>query len=481
MQETTLGGADLLLQRVRGGLPLGRRQKVLLVFQLSLPAILAQLSTIIMNYIDASMVGGLGKNASAAIGLVSTSIWLIGGICGSLSSGFSVQVAHLVGAGKNAHARGVLRQGLVTAMAFSVALAVAGCAISPHLPQWLGGDAAIAGSASHYFLIYCSALPLLQLNWLCGSMLRCSGNMKVPSMLGVLMCVLDVVFNFLLIFPSRTVCLLGARVFVPGAGMGVEGAALGTVLAEAVCALAMCYCLCCRSRVMRIVGEEGRFRPTRAVLKRAYQVGFPMGVEHFVMCSAHVASTVIIAPLGAAAIAANAFGIIIESLCYMPGYGIGDAATTLIGQSLGARRTELCKSFSYLSVGLGVAVMTALAVVMYAFVPQLMTLMTPDAEVRNLAVEVLRIEAFAEPMYAASIVAYGVFVGAGDTKWGCTMNLASIWAVRIPLAWLLVRTMGLTGFWLAMCLELCVRGLVFLARMRWGNWMKQAHKLQAEE
>ena len=192
------------------------------------------------------------------------------------------------------------------------------------------------------------------------------------------------------------------------------------------------------------------------------------------MCGAQITSTVIIAPLGTIAIAANSFGIIVESLCYMPGHGIADAATTLVGQSLGAQRKPLARSFGRITVGLGMAVMTFMAVVMYLFAPEVMSLMTPDATVQALTSQVLRIEAFAEPMYAASIVCYGVFVGAGDTKIPCSMNLASIWAVRITLAAWLAGSMGLVGVWIAMAIELCFRGIIFLWRLRGDAWLNKA-------
>lgn len=150
----------------------------------------------------------------------------------------------------------------------------------------------------------------------------------------------------------------------------------------------------------------------------------------------------------------------------MPGYGIGDAATTLIGQSFGARRNDLVHSFSIVTVALGIAVMTVLGVVMYVTAPALMRLMSPDHAVQMASVSALRIEAFVEPMYAASIVTYGVFVGLGDTLVPCVMNLCSIWLVRIPLAWWLSTRMGLNGVWIAMAIELTVRGIIFLTRLK---------------
>ena len=191
-----------------------------------------------------------------------------------------------------------------------------------------------------------------------------------------------------------------------------------------------------------------------------------MAVEHVVFCAAQIVSTMIVAPLGAVAIAANTIGIVVESLCYMPGYGIGDAATTLIGQSYGAKRGDLIRSFSRLTVGLGMGVMTLLGVVMFLAAPLLMSMMTPDLMVQAQGIMALRIEAFAEPMYAASIVVYGVFMGLGDTLVPCIMNLGTIWLVRIPLAYVLAQTMGLKGVWLAMAIELTVRGLIFLLRLK---------------
>lgn len=185
-----------------------------------------------------------------------------------------------------------------------------------------------------------------------------------------------------------------------------------------------------------------------------------MGIEHVIFCAAQIVSTIIVAPLGTVAIAANAFGITIESLCYMPGYGIGDAATTLVGQSLGAGRRELCKKFASITILMGVVVMTFMGIVMFITSPYLMTIMTPDVMVQELSTKVLRIETFAEPFYAASIVAYSVFVGMGKTIKPCVMNLISIWCVRITLAALLASSMGLVGIWLAMAIELTFRGII---------------------
>ena len=461
-----------LLALIREGRPMTTGQQLMLTAQLSVPAIMAQFSSIVMQYIDAAMVGSLGAAPAASIGLVSTTTWLFGGSCSAAATGFSVQVAHAFGAGDMKWARAILRQAFVAVLSFGLLLAAAGMAISGALPGWLGGDPQIRSDASLYFLIYSAFLPVLQLVILTGAMLRCSGNMHIPSLLSVLMCVLDVVFNYFLIFPTRDISLGGLTVTMPGAGWGVAGAAVGTGLAEVVVAGLMALFLCTRSPHLRLTHERGSFRPTGATLRKALHIGLPMGLEHAVICGAQIMTTVIVAPLGIFAIAANSFAITAESLCYMPGYGIGDAATTLVGQSYGAGRRELARRFAYITVLSGMAIMGIMGVVMYLGAPLLIGAMTDVPEVLDLGVMALRIEAFAEPGFAAAIVAYGVFVGAGNTVVPCLMNLLSIWAVRLTLAASLAPSMGLRGVWLAMCIELCFRGAIFLVRLVRGRWLK---------
>lgn len=470
-----------LSDRIRNDALDRRRHLLRLILLLSAPAIMAQLSAILMEYIDAAMVGSLGAEASASIGLVATSTWLFFGLCSAVSMGFTVQVAHLLGAGETEKARSVLRQAILAVVIFSSVLAAAGAAISGSLPRWLGGSPGVCQGASLYFLIFSASIPVLQLNFMAGGMLRSTGNMKVPGMLALLMCVLDVVFNFFLIFPSREVAVAGIGLWLPGAGLGVAGAATGTACAEIVVTVLLFRHLWCRSPELSLKGRPGSCRLRRETLRRAWKIAMPMGVERFINSAAQITLTVIVAPLGDFAIAANAFAITAESLCYMPGYGIAEAATTLVGQSIGAGRKELARRFAGITIGFGMAVMSVMGVVMYVAAPVIIGLMTPVPEILDLGVMALRIEAWAEPMFAASIVAYGAFVGAGDTVMPCVINLSSMWVIRITLAAILAPVMGLKGVWIAMCVELCCRGIMFLWRLRSGKWMLRAATLRINE
>ncbi|MDE6422156.1 MAG: MATE family efflux transporter [Muribaculaceae bacterium] len=468
-----------MLELIQSGRPLNFRQRLSLTAKLSWPAIMAQLSSILMQYIDAAMVGRLGADDSAAVGLVSTSLWLFWGICSAATTGFSVQIAHRMGAADTFTARKIFRQGLLMSVVFGIFMGLLGLGIAGELPHWLGGKGEVCNKATLYFSVFVAALPLLTLNYLGSGALRASGNMLVPGSLNVMMCILDVLFNMLLIFPTRDVAFLGSEIRIPGAGLGVLGAALGTVAAEIVTAGAILWYACFKQKGLAFKGERGSFRPTRQVMRNAFKVAAPMTLEHAVICGAQIMVTVIVAPLGVMAIAANSFAVTAEALCYMPGYGIADAATTLSGQSYGAKRKDLAKEFGYLTVGLGMVVMSVMGVILWLGAPPVMELLTPVKAIQDLGVSALRIEAWAEPMFAASIVAYGVMVGVGDTIVPAIMNFSSIWLVRVPLAALMVGSMGLDGVWLAMCIELCFRGGIFLWRLLSGAWLR--HGLKTEE
>jgi len=435
-----------------------RREKLSLIIQLSIPSILAQISATVMFFIDASMVGHLGAKASAAIGLVEATGWLMGGLASAANMGFSVQVAHFIGANDFEAARRVMRQSLVCCLIWALIISVSSIAISPFLPYWLGGTQEIAHDASLYFAIFGFCGLFFQMEGLAGSMLKCSGNMKIPSVLNIGMCVMDVIFNYFFIYIL---------------GLGVMGAAIGTGVAILITAILMLYFLLVKSKMLSLVGRPGSFKPKSDTVSTAFKIGAPMGLQHMLMGGAQIISTLIVAPLGTIAIAAHSLAITVESLCYMPGYGIAEAATTLVGQGIGAGQRLLTRSFAYLSVSLGITIMTVMGIMMWIFAPELMGIMSPVEEVIVLGTDVLRIEAWAEPMFAAAIVVNGVFIGAGDTFIPAIMSLASMWAVRLTLAATLAPKYGLKGVWTAMAIELTFRGSIFLARLFKGGWSEK--------
>ena len=442
-----------------------------LVVRLSIPIILAEISSTVMSYVDSAMVGSLGAAATASVGLVASSTWLFSGMGMCMVTGFSIQIAQLIGAGRLRQVQSVMRQAMMVSVGVGLFFAAIAAAVSGKLPIWLGGAPEVCAGSSRYFFIYGCGLPVVLLRQAGGSMLQCSGDMKTPSALNILMCCMNVVFNAFFIFPTRVVTLLGMDLTIFGVGMGVAGAALGTVMSETVTTILMMYFVCLRSPVLKLV-KGVPWRLEQNCMMTTVRLAVPIALERVTTSLAQIAGTKIVSPLGTTAVAANSLAVTAEGFCYMPGYGMAAAATTLVGQSMGAERKDQAKRFAWLSVALGVGVMTCTGILMYIAAPWIFSMLTPDAGVRTLGAQVLRIEAFAEPLFAASIVAAGALRGAGDTLVPSVMELGSMWGVRITLAMLLVGPFGLHGVWMAMCTELCVRGLLFLVRMYRGKWLE---------
>lgn len=448
---------EYLMESIRSGRAMVRSEKLNLIVGLSIPSMLAQISTVMMFFIDASMVGHLGAEASASIGLIESTTWLVGSLLSAAATGFSVQVAHFIGANDFVKARQVFRHALICGLAFSVFLSLIGVGIHSHLPYWLGGGADIASASSGYFLIYSLVLPFVYLYHTSEMMLKSAGNMHTPSVMAVLVCICDVIFNYIFIYIFK---------------FGVVGAAMGTALAYICISLPNLYLSACKNRMLNLRQDHVRFHWVKEYVQRACKISIPIAIQNILMSGAQIVSTMIVAPLGNIAIAAHSFAITAESLCYMPGYGIGDAATTLVGQTHGAGRIDLCKNFAYMTVGLGMLVMALMGVIMYVFAPEMIGVLSPVEAIRQLGTICLRIEAFAEPFFAASIVTYCVCVGAGDTFKPAAINLGTMWLVRLTLAYGLSKSYGLEGVWIAMATELTFRGVLFLIRLFRGSWMK---------
>ena len=456
------------LKILRDGGNLGTGDQISMVARLSMPSIMAQLSSVIMQYIDTAMVGRLGENASASIGLIMSSTWLFAGICDSFSVGFAVLIAQFLGAKDHRSARACLKESFIISSIFTLFITTIALLISPRLPYWLGGSSGIATDSFKYFATYIALNPLVELCVVSIAALQANGDMKITGRLYTIMCAMDVVFNAIFIFPETHI--LGIR--IPGFGLGVLGAAIGTDLSEAIITLVALYFCLIRSPELHIRRNEKNPLNKERIM-RGVKLSIPVCFERGVMSGAQMAMTAIVAPLGKVAIAAHSFAITVESLCYLPGTGVQRASQTIIGQSIGAGRHDLTKRLGWVCTFVGMTIMTGTGILMYIFAEKAMSLLSPVAGIVMLGAEMLRIEAFAEPLYAASIVALGVMRGAGDTLGPSVLNFCSMWIVRIPMAAILAKTMGLRGVWTAMCIELCLRGSLFLIRMARDRWMEK--------
>ena len=217
---------------------------------------------------------------------------------------FSVQVAQWIGANDGKKARNTFKLGAIVTFTLSFIFCAIGLGIASHVPVWLGGEEAIRGDATSYFGIFMGALPIFLATTFMSGMLRCSGNIRTPSFIHIGICVLDVFFNSLLIFESHDFSLFGLDIHIPCAGLGVSGAATGTVLAELCGGIALLCAIMRKKCALRPVrGEKLTWEP--AIVLQATKISIPIAFEHIVLSGALVVTTAIIAPLGAISLAAN--------------------------------------------------------------------------------------------------------------------------------------------------------------------------------
>ena len=416
-----------------------------LVIMLAWPSIIEQLLHTAVNYVDTAMVGSIGTYATAAIGVCTSTIFLLMGVMNATGLGFSVMVARKIGEGNHEEARTILRQSMLAVVVVGLSLTLlVELILAPNLPRWMGAEPDVLPHAITYFRVIGANYLLNTGMIMATNMLRCMGDTKTPLKFNILTNLVNVVGNFLLIYPTRQLTVGSLTFTMPGAGWGVGGAAAATALATAFSAVCLLSVLFLRKGPLQISLRDD-YKPQPDILKQAFHLGVPSFLERAVISGGQIVSTAMISGLGTAALAAHQLANSGESLCYMPIFGFSIAATTLVAQNLGAGDKERAFKQGAWSTWMSVGVMCTASAIMFALAPNIIDLFSNDAAVIALGGRVLRIEAFAEPFYAACLVASGVFQGAGSTLMSTVITAAGMWGIRVPLSALLAPRFGLHG------------------------------------
>ena len=444
-----------------------------LVIMLAWPSIIEQLLHTAVNYVDTAMVGSIGTYATAAIGVCTSTIFLLMGVMNATGLGFSVMVARKIGEGNHEEARTILRQSMLAVVVVGLSLTLlVELILAPNLPRWMGAEPDVLPHAITYFRVIGANYLLNTGMIMATNMLRCMCDTKTPLKFNILTNLVNVVGNFLLIYPTRQLTVGSLTFTMPGAGWGVGGAAAATALATAFSAVCLLSVLFLRKGPLQISLRDD-YKPQPDILKQAFHLGVPSFLERAVISGGQIVSTAMISGLGTAALAAHQLANSGESLCYMPIFGFSIAATTLVAQNLGAGDKERAFKQGAWSTWMSVGVMCTASAIMFALAPNIIDLFSNDAAVIALGGRVLRIEAFAEPFFAIATVVAGVLRGAGDTRWPFYISLAGMWLMRVPIAFVLINLFGwgLEAIWVGMAVDLFVRGVLCLWRFYKRTWV----------
>ncbi len=456
--------------RVKGGRTyLGR------TWHLAWPVILENTLATTFGFVDTAMVGSLGAVAISAVALNSSVVYLFNGFLGAVSVGSMVLVAQATGAGDTDKAARLSRQSLGLGLLAGLVAWLILAAISGQLPAWMGGQPAVQPLATAYLRWVSCSYPLFYTGLVLSAVLRGYGDTRTPLRLTLAGNLANIVGNFLLIFPTRTLTFGTLQVLMPGAGLGVAGAAMSTALSQGLTGIALILVFIIKRFPLRYRLHQS-FRLARADVRDIFNIGVPAALDR----SSHTVGLLIyvrvIASLGTVALAAHQLATTAESLSYMPAIGFSLAATTLVGQSVGARRSDQAVVYGRTALLMGTAVMTILAGLLYLFPEPLIRLITPDPAVISLTVTTLRSYVWCLPLFAVAITASGAMRGAGDTRVPFYFAAAGMWGLRLPLALVAVSVLhlGLPAVWIAMGIDLTFRGLVMGWRFRRRRWLKSA-------
>ena len=448
------------------------RSLIPVVLALAWPTMLQELMGTAVQYIDTAMVGSIGTHATAAVGSTTTINWLIGSSISAVGIGFLSYIAKAYGAGEKERAAKAAAQAVLVVLAAGSLLTAAVLSVSSRVPVWMKVSEDIRSlSASYFFILYIPMLPRTA-EIIFGIILRASGDTKTPMRIGIGVNILNVLLNFLLIYRTRTVILLGRAVLLYGAGLGVQGAAAASAVSITFGGICMTAALWRHPEL----SPKGRsIKPDRQILMPCLKVAVPNMLQRFCTSLGYVVFASMINSLGQLSTAAHTIANTVESAFYIPGYGMMTAAATLTGNAVGAKDSKRMNEMSTVIIVLEVSMMVVSGTLLFLFAPAMAGLFSKDEGVIRLAGTVLRMVALSEPFYGISIVTEGMLQGAGQTKMPFVFNVLCMWGIRIAGTYLCIRLLGLglISAWGCMIGNNMLLLVMFRLYFRFGKWRKE--------
>ena len=419
------------------------------VMALAWPTMVEQLLQTVVQYIDTAMVGRLGTHATAAVGGTGTIAWLVNGTISAISIGFLAFVSQARGASNDKLAQKASAQAVLCALVVGVFFTILTLAVSPFVPVWMQIDPAIRDISTQYFFIIYAPMLFRTASIVFGTVLRAAGDSKTPMISGIVVNAVNIVLNFLLIYPSRNWYVGNLGIYLPGADMGVIGAGIASAVAYVIGGIVITIFLL-KHPVISPVGES--MKPDMDVLRPCLKVALPNAFQRFGTSFGYVVFASMINSLGEVSTAAHTIANTVESAFYIPGYGMQAAAATLAGNAWGARDQERIRDLTNLIIPLEVLMMVISGGLLFVFAPQMMSVFNKDPAVIALGATVLRMVALSEPFYGVTIILEGMMQGVGNTVKPLVLNIAGMWGIRIIGTFLCIRffALGLISAWACM-------------------------------
>lgn len=450
-----------LLHRLAGFVRIRPKQQEIRrdVLRLAVPAMGEQLLSMMVGIVDTFLVGHLGASSLAAVGLANQWVFMATTLFGAIATGSTALIARFIGAKDPKLANQVLRQSTLLAVAIGLLSTTLGLLFAGPAVTLLGAQDDVIQLSTDYLRVVSSIFLFSTLMFVSNASMRGAGDTRTPL---YIMFVVNII-NVLVAWTA-----INGPFGLPK--IGVVGSALGAATGRLVGGvLAITILLRGRAGIrLRLAA----LRPDWDMIRRILHVGLPTGLEQILFRSGHMVFARILAQLGMVTYAANQVAINAMSISFMPGFGFALAATTLVGQGLGARDPEGAERRGFVAFRLGGGLMAMVGLAIFLFPAELMSFFTNEPEVIALGTMPLQMVGLVQPMVAASMIFSGALRGAGDTRFPMIITGSSIWFIRLPAAYLLALSLGwgLLGAWSAMALDFTLRGAFNFLRFRSGRW-----------
>jgi putative MATE family efflux protein len=432
------------------------RRKVL---TLAWPAVLEQMLNMSIGLVDTYIVGHLGAAPLAAVGLSMQSLNLFWAFFSAIGVGSTALVARRIGARELGQTNAVARQSILLAFFVGVLSAIVIWVGAPFFLGWLGAEAEVVELGSAYMRAVATTATLLSILFIGSAILRGAGDTRSPMLVMLVINVVNIVVAYTLANGVGPLPRLG----VLGSGIGAAaGRGIGGVLIVA---------LLVRGSGRSPVKIKAKVpRPDFSVIAQVLRIGLPTAGEQLLMRLGQILLATFITGLGTVAYAAHQVTIQALSVAYMPGFGFALAATTLVGQELGAQRPQRAVQSTYEALRMALLIMTLMGLLVALFPAQVMGVFTDDPGVIADGLITLRIAGLVMPVLGVSFTVAGALRGAGDTTSVLVILGACIWGLRITNAYWLGPLLGLTGIWLAISIDFVGRAVILARRFRSGKW-----------
>ena len=442
---------------------------IAVILGLAWPTMLEQLMQTAVQYIDTAMVGVLGTEATAAVGSTTTIGWLVNIITASIGVGFLAYIAKSCGAGDFESAKKASAQSVTVTVAVGIVFTALVLLLSPYVPVWMQVDEKIRELTAKYFFILFIPMLFRTATSIFGMVLRAAGDTKTPMVIGIAVNIINIILNFLFIYPTRVISVFGFEFTMWGWGQGVIGAAIASAIAFTVGGILITIAL---MRHKTVSPRGYSLKPDGAVLRPCFKVALPNLFQGIATSLGYVVFASMINSVGDTATAAHTVANTVESAFYIPGFGMKTAASTLAGNAYGAKDNKKMKELARMFIPIEIFLMMISGAALFIFAPALVGLFSKSDEVINLGATVLRMVALSEPFYGFSIIMEGFLVGVGKTKTPFLYTLIGMWGVRIVGTFILINLMGygLVAAWGAMIAHNMLLFVLYLVCYLKGKW-----------